>query len=167
MTRNSMTSSLAATSLSYKKASPSTSQRYTVDSLHASDPAYPKRTQSPHQPRASREQQPTETGANSGPKVVELATLLEEAFGAPTSESEEVPERSDPSTELASPGKRLEYQPCCPYCGRMNAYDYWCCDPVMPRVCQGGDGMLDGEALKEGAKDEDWLAFLQWIFAMF
>lgn len=33
--------------------------------------------------------------------------------------------------------KQIDYDVNCPYCGRVNPYDYTSCDPVLPRICQG------------------------------
>lgn len=36
-----------------------------------------------------------------------------------------------------------DWQPRCPHCGKPNEYGYNMCDPVLPRICQGGFRYVD------------------------
>jgi hypothetical protein len=40
---------------------------------------------------------------------------------------------------VQSLGRYPDWEMTCPYCGRVNEYGYPACDPVLPRICQGGE----------------------------
>jgi hypothetical protein len=112
-----------------------------------------------HSPNETPSTDANLTAANSGLKTEGVEVIT--ADTSPRADNLPI-DSSKGSKENAIASHTPDWVPRCPHCGTANEYGQVMCDPVLPRVCQGGDD--SGNDVVSNDKDKVWYEVISNVF---